>query len=258
MIRSFFLFEPVIIGPVTAKNRFYQVPHSIGAGYRMPNTSAAIRGMKAEGGWGVVSTEYCSIHPTSDDAPYPHACIWDEEDIKANALMAEKVHEHGSLAAIELWYGGHQVANLYSREVPLAAYSRPASYNDPVQSSIIGKSDFKKIRQWFVDAAKRAKAAGFDIIIVYATHHFLFDPFLSSKTNNRTDEYGGSAENRVRFLRELIEEMKNAVGDKCAIAVRFRADDGSGVDGLAQVEEQKEQLELIAELPDLWDLPVLG
>jgi len=250
------LFEPVIIGPVTTKNRFYQVPHSIGAGYRMPNTSAAIRGMKAEGGWGVVSTEYCSIHPTSDDAPYPHACIWDEEDIKANALMAEKVHEHGSLAAIELWHGGHQVANLYSREAPLAAYSKPASYNDPVQSSIIGKSDIKKIRQWFVDAAKRAKTAGFDIINVYATHHFLFDPFLSSKTNNRTDEYGGSAENRVRFLSELIEEMINAVGDKCAIAVRFRADDGSGVDGLAQVEEQKEQLELIAELPDLWDLTI--
>lgn len=250
------LFEPVKIGPVTTKNRFYQVPHAIGSGYRMPNTSAGIRGMKAEGGWGVVCTEYCSIHPTSDDVPYPHAAIWDEEDIKANALMAEKVHEHGSLAAMELWHGGHQVANMYSREAPLAANSRPSVFNDPVQSSIIGKADIKKIRQWYVDAAKRGKAAGFDIIYVYATHNYLIAPFLSAKANDRTDEYGGSAENRVRLLRELIEETKNAVGDKCAVAVRFCADDGSGVDGLAQVEQQKEVLGLIADLPDLWDISV--
>ena len=250
------LFEPVQIGPVTTKNRFYQVPHSCGMGYRMPNTLAAMRGMKAEGGWGVVNTGICSIHPTSEDMPYPHGCIWDDEDIKANALLAEKVHEHGSLAGMELWHGGHQVANLYSRETPLAAYSRPAVFNDPVQSSILGKSDIKKVRKWYVDAAIRGKNAGFDIIYVYATHNYLIAPFLSSKANNRTDEYGGSAENRVRLLRELIEETKNAVGDKCAVAVRFCADDGSGVDGLAQVEEQKEMMGLIADLPDLWDLSI--
>ncbi len=250
------LFEPVKIGPVTTKNRFYQAPHAAGMGYRMPNTHAAFRGMKAEGGWGVVSTGYCSIHPTSDDAPYPHVSIWDEDDIKANALLAEKVHEHGSLAAMELWHGGHYVANLYSREAPLAVFSKPANYNDPVQSSIMGKSDIKKIRKWFVDAAKRAVTAGFDIVNIYATHCYLFEPFLSSKTNKRTDEYGGSAENRVRLLREIIEEIKNAVGDKCAVAVRFCADDGSGVDGLPQVEEQKEMLGLIANLPDLWDLTI--
>ena len=140
------LFEPVKIGPVTAKNRFYQVPHATGMGYRMPNTHAAFRGMKAEGGWGIVSTGYCSIHPTSDDAPYPHLSIWDEDDIKTTALMAEKVHEHGSLAAMELWHGGHYVANLYSRETPLATFSKPINYNDPVQSGIIGKSDIKKNR----------------------------------------------------------------------------------------------------------------
>ncbi|HIF19274.1 MAG TPA: hypothetical protein EYQ72_02175, partial [Gammaproteobacteria bacterium] len=60
------LFEPVKIGPVTAKNRFYQVPHAMGAGNDMPNTRAAQRGIKAEGGWSVVNTGYCSIHPSSD------------------------------------------------------------------------------------------------------------------------------------------------------------------------------------------------
>ena len=65
------LFEPVRIGPVTAPNRFYQVPHCTGMGWAWPQTLAAMRGIKAEGGWGVVCTEYCSIHPTSDDTPYP-------------------------------------------------------------------------------------------------------------------------------------------------------------------------------------------
>jgi len=60
------LFEPVKIGSVTTKNRFYQVPHSSGFGYRQPNALAGMRGMRAEGGWGVVNSDYCSIHPTSD------------------------------------------------------------------------------------------------------------------------------------------------------------------------------------------------
>lgn len=77
-------FEPVQIGPVTSKNRFYQVPHCTGMGYNMPKTLAGMREVKAEGGWGVVCTEYCSIHPTSDDTPYPHATLWDNEDVKAH------------------------------------------------------------------------------------------------------------------------------------------------------------------------------
>ena len=67
------LFEPLRIGPVTAPNRFYQVPHCTGMGHALPHTLAALREVKAEGGWGVVCTEYCSIHPSSDDHPYPFA-----------------------------------------------------------------------------------------------------------------------------------------------------------------------------------------
>ena len=97
------LFEPVRIGPVTAPNRFYQVPHCTGIGYRRPQTLAALRGMKAEGGWGTVCTEYCSIHPSSDDDPYPSASIWDDEDVRSLSLMVDKVHNHGALAGVELW-----------------------------------------------------------------------------------------------------------------------------------------------------------
>ena len=100
------LFEPVKIGPVTAKNRFYQVPHCTGMGYDRPATLAAMRGVKAEGGWGVVNTEYTSIHPTADDAAFPTCSLWDEDDVRTMAVTADAIHEHGALAGTQLWHGG--------------------------------------------------------------------------------------------------------------------------------------------------------
>ncbi len=250
------LFEPVKIGPVTAKNRFYQVPHCTGLGWLRPRMVAALRGMKAEGGWGVICTEYCSIHPASDDLPHPYASLWDKGDIKAHAIMTELVHEHGSLAGAELWVGGSRSANLFTNEVALDVASRPNSVGIPYQTRAMDKSDIRELRRWHRNAALRAKAAGFDVVYVYATHDYLLSHFLSSRTNTRTDEYGGSLENRVRLVRELIEETKDAVGDTCAVAVRFSADEGGEADGDPVIGEQREMLEILAELPDLWDINI--
>jgi hypothetical protein len=103
------LFELLGIAPVTAPNRFWQVPHCTGMGFALPATLAAMRGMKAEGGWGVVNTEYCSIHPSSDDTPASYATLWDAGDIGNMAVMTEAVHRHGALAGVELWHGGWRV-----------------------------------------------------------------------------------------------------------------------------------------------------
>ena len=75
-------------------------------GWRRPNTLAAMRGVKAEGGWGVVNTEYCSIHPTSDNDAFPYCALWDSEDIISHRKMTDEVHKHGALAGVELWIGG--------------------------------------------------------------------------------------------------------------------------------------------------------
>lgn len=85
------LFTPVRIGPVTAPNRFYQTPHATGFGWQRPRSGAALRGVKAEGGWGVVCTEYCSIHPSSDDSPHAFLTLWDDTDIAPLALTAEAI-----------------------------------------------------------------------------------------------------------------------------------------------------------------------
>jgi dimethylamine/trimethylamine dehydrogenase len=250
------LFEPVRIGPVTAKNRFYQVPHCTGLGWLRPRMLAALRGMKAAGGWGVVCTEYCSIHPASDDLPFPSASLWDDTDIKANALMTEKVHEHGALAGAELWFGGVRTANLMTREVPMDVDSMPNTAGDPYQTRAMDKADIRSLRKWHREAALRAKAAGFDIVYVYATHEYMLSHFLSPVTNSRSDEYGGSLENRVRLVRELIEDTKEVVGDSCAVAVRFSADQGGGADGVPVHGERHDMFEMLAELPDLWDINI--
>jgi dimethylamine/trimethylamine dehydrogenase len=254
------LFETVRIGPVVAPNRFYQVPHCNGFGYRMPQGMAAMRGVKAEGGWGVVCTEEVEIHHSSDLAPYFEGRLWDDGDIPALALMAEAVHRHGSLAGIELVYNGFDASNLYSRVPSLAPISMGTiggSGYDPVQTRRMDKEDIRNVRRWHRDAALRAKRAGFDIVYCYAAHGMTAAiQFLLRRFNDRSDEYGGSLENRVRFLRELIEETKEAVGDKCAVAVRFAVDELLGEEGLTHDCEAHDVVAMLAELPDLWDVNV--
>jgi len=250
------LFEPVRIGPVQAPNRFYQVPHCNGMGLLRPRMVAEMRGIKAEGGWGVVCTEYCSIHPSSDDLPQPYAALWNQADIKTHALMTEKVHEHGALAGVELWAGGAGAANLLTREVALGVGSMPNGDGHPFQTRAMDRKDIRNLRRWHREAALRAREAGFDIVYVYATHFYLLGQFLSPVHNQRSDEYGGSVKNRVRLVRELIEETKDAVGDTCGVAVRMAADDGTGTPEQPVSEERREMFSILAELPDLWDINI--
>ena len=253
------LFEPVKIGPVTAPNRFYQVPHCNGMGHRYPSSMAEMRGIKAEGGWGVVNTEECEISHTSELGGVIEARLWDDSDIPALARMVEKVHAHGALAGIEPAHLGMEVSNNYSREIPMGPTARPVDVLDPVQSRAMDKADIRAFRKMHVDAAVRAKKAGFDIVYVYAGHDMTtLMHFLSPSRNDRTDEYGGSLENRVRLMREVLMETKEAIGDTTAIAVRLAVDEMEGADGLSAGQEGREIVEMLAELPDLWDVNVSG
>ena len=250
------LFQPVKIGPVTAKNRFFQVPHCNGMGHGRPYDHAAMRGMKAEGGWAVVSTEECEIHPSGDITPSMEARLWDDNDIPHNAMMCEAVHRHGALAAIELTHNGPSASNFFSREVPMGPSHEMTRYY-PFQARAMDREDIRNYRRWHREAAIRARKAGFDVVYVYAGHDLSMPMhFLQRRRNNRTDEYGGSLENRVRLFREVIEEAKATVGDSCGIAVRFAVDELLGKDGIEAGAEAREIVEMLAELPDLWDVNV--
>jgi dimethylamine/trimethylamine dehydrogenase len=250
------LFEPVQIGPVTAKNRFYQVPHCNGGGYRDPSAAAAMRGIKGEGGWGVIFTEQNEMHHTSEIAPYIELRLWDDDDLPVLAKMADAIHEHDALAGTQLTYAGINGPNLYSREVPLAPSALPIrSYTcDPVSARAMTRKDIRDLRRWHRNACLRAKKAGFDLICLYAAHgHGVFQHFLSTATNQRNDEYGGSLENRSRLMREVIEECKDAIGDSCGITLRLSLLETIGDLGFSN-NEVRDLIEMHGELPDLWDL----
>ena len=180
--------------------------------------------------------------------------LWGDDDICNLRLMTDAIHEHGALAGVELWYGGHRSANMYSRELAFSVDSLPntALVGMPVQSQAMTRADIDTFRAWHNAAALRAVEAGFDIVYVYANHGYLLNSFLSPSINTRCDEYGGSAINRVRLVNEIIEQTLETVGHRSAVAVRYSVP--------AEIESDPDELfemfDSIADLPDLWDITV--
>ncbi|ATU95460.1 FAD-dependent oxidoreductase [Phyllobacterium zundukense] len=249
------LFEAVQIGPHTARNRFYQTPHCNGMGNLRPQAHAAMRGVKAEGGWAVVNTEHCSVHPSGDLMPEVLQMLWDDGDIPPLALMVDAVHEHGSLAGVQLAYPAYYNANRLTRDVPLGPMDRPVSGHHPIQVRAMDKQDIRNLLGWWKAAANRARKAGFDILNVDANFSTIAFQFLSPR-NQRTDEYGGSLKNRIRLLKELIEVTREGGSDQCAVSVRLIVDELFGNLGLRAPDEGIEAIGMLAELPDLWDLVI--
>ena len=227
------LFEPVPLGPVTARNRFFQVPHCNGMGHHHPTAHAHMRGVKAEGGWAVVCTEEVEIHPSSEVSPYIEGRLWDDADIPALARMTEKIHEHGSLAGIEPCHNGIHGANMYTRETGMAVGHLPVSTHDPVQVRRMDLDDIAALRRWHRAAVRRSLEAGFDVVYVYSAHGLnTIGQFLSRKYNGRRDGYGGSLENRARLLREILEDTLDEVDGRAAVACRITVDELVGADGI--------------------------
>ena len=252
------LFEPIRIGPKTMKNRFYQVPHCNGAGSERPGAQAAFRGMKAEGGWGGICTEYASIHPESDDVHRVSARIWDEGDVINLGHMCDEIHRHGALAGIEMWYGGAHAPCMESRAVPRGPSQIASEFESRTYPREADEDDIKDLIQMYVDAAIRAERAGFDIIYVYGAHSYLPLQFLSKFYNKRTDKYGGSFENRARFWLESMAAVKKAVGDTCAVATRFAIDTLYGAEGVEVGDDGFKFVELATKegVVDLWDVNI--
>ncbi|OED36122.1 hypothetical protein AB833_28275 [Chromatiales bacterium (ex Bugula neritina AB1)] len=260
MSRHDVLFESVKIGPVTAPNRFYAVPHATGHGWSQPDGAIALRAMKAEGGWGVVASQMTEIAADSDLASHPMDRIWDERDITAHAKQVEAIKAHGSLAAIELAHGGMRARN-YTTGLPVRGPShlpilRPEV---PIQASEMSLADIAEFRHAHKGAARRAIEAGFDILYVYAAHDLsLLSHFLSRRTNQRSDAYGGALKNRMRLLREVLEDTLEVAAGRQAVALRFSVAEPGQRLGLSHKDEGREVVEILAELPDLWDVNISG
>jgi dimethylamine/trimethylamine dehydrogenase len=248
------LFEPVRIGPKTLRNRFYQVPHCTGFGAEKPGSQALFRGMKAEGGWAAVNTEEALIASDTDYWPVVSTRVWDEDDLRNLSLMADEAHKHSSLAGIELTHGGVHADGRESRRPSMGPSQLASDYHPFVVPKAMELGDIKRVREDWVRAATLSRDAGYDIIYVYGGHSYLPLQFLSPFYNKRTDAYGGPLENRARFWLETLEEVRAAVGDDCAVAVRLCIE-ALGPAGV-ELEEGIGFVVLADHLVDLWDVNV--
>ncbi len=249
------LFEPVKIGPKTAPNRFYQVPHASGFGSIKPRTHAAFRAIKAEGGWGVVNVDYSPVSTDSEEYPAIAADCWDPEDMKRLGFVSDAIHEHGALSGIELYHGGAESLNGESRYPRLAPSQIGSDWRRSTLCKEMTLDDIQRVQRDYVTAAKRARDVGFDIVYVYGAHGYLMTQMLSPHTNRRTDRYGGSLENRARFQLETIEMVRAEIGDDCAVAVRMAV---YGRDELPGIEhdEMLEVIRMFDPVVDLFDVNV--
>ncbi|MFE3998391.1 NAD(P)-binding protein [Nocardioides sp. YIM B13467] len=252
------LFEPIDIGPKTLRNRLYNVPHGTAYGTLRPATWASYRAARAEGGWAVVSTEFSSVDPSSDEWPLHSSDIWDEEDACRHKLMVDSVHDHGALASIELHHGGVHALRRLSREPALSASGMSSDLPPPAcppgTPKIMSRNDIERVQQSFVNAAVRARDVGYDIVDVLAGYGYLCAQFLSPFHNHRTDGYGGSLGNRARFWLETLSQVRDAVGGDCAIATRL-AVETQGPWGQS-IDDTVALVRMADPLVDLWDLNV--
>jgi len=246
------LFEALTIRGVTARNRIWIAPmcqYSCEKQDGVPTEWHMVHlGSRAIGGAGVVICEATAIRPDGRISAWDTG-IWNDEQVMAWQPINKFIKEHGSLSAIQLAHAGRK-ASIYRSWSgdgtmpeseggwePVSATSEAfPEYNTPRE---LTTAEVKELVAQWVEAAVRSVKAGFDIIEIHAAHGYLVHQFLSPITNQRTDEYGGNAENRARFLIEIVEGMREAIGPATPILVRFSATDyhpdGFTVEACAEV-----------------------
>lgn len=219
------LFTPLKIGAFTVKNRIVSTGHL---------SNFAVAGLpserhfnywvtKAKGGVGLIVTEDQAVHPSGGSESFVIQAYRDE-CIEPFRRITSAVHEHGAKMVAQLFHPG---SNFFpSREEGLPLWSAgPISAGFHVESTHeMDREEIREVIESFASCAVRMKEAGFDGVELMGAHGFLMEQFFSPRTNRRTDEYGGSEENRLRFGRELLAAVRQAVGPDFTVGMRVSGD----------------------------------
>ncbi|MDR6342194.1 NADPH2 dehydrogenase [Filimonas zeae] len=205
-MKNSILFSPYTIRNITLKNRIVMSPmcmYSVTAKDGKPNnwhythyTSRAV------GQTGLIITEASAVTPEGRIS-YQDMGIWSDEHIPGLQHLVQLVHEQGAHIGIQLAHAGRKAM---LDEAPLAPSA--IAFEGMKTPEALSKESITKLVQAFQQAARRARAAGMDVIEIHAAHGYLINEFLSPLSNTRTDEYGGNADNRYRFLGEVIDAVR--------------------------------------------------
>lgn len=220
------LFSPITLNGMTLKNRAVMPP--MGTGYGNADGTVSDRllaylARRAQGGTGLIITEVCAVVPRGKGFP-KEIGIWNDEFIPGLSRIPEALHRYGAKAALQLHHAG--------RETFEAAAGAPPEAPSAIPSVILGqpceamsRERIAEVIEAFAKAAVRARQVGFDAVELHGAHGYLLNQFLSPFSNQREDEYGGSEENRMRFVLEIIETVRRAVGGDFPLWIRVSADE---------------------------------
>lgn len=233
------LFTPMKIGNCEIPNRLV-VPAMV-VDYCTEDGYATDRYIKyheakAKGGWGLIITEDYGI--CKHGKGYPHiAALYEDAQIEGHKKLTDTVHKYESRIFCQLYHPGRQ-SNAYVNggEQPVAPSAIPCALMRQLPKEL-SVGEIRQIVGWFGDAALRAKKAGFDGVEVHAGHGYLLAEFLSPLVNKRSDQYGGSFENRLRIVREVLGDIRSKVGADYPVTVRFSVDETA--DGGRDIAESR-------------------
>lgn len=239
------LFEPLSIRDVEIRNRIWLAPmcqYSCVAEDGMPTDWHLVHlGSKATGGFGLVLTEATAVTPDGRISPQDTG-LWNEHQLDAWRRIVDFLHSQSAVAGIQLAHAGRK-ASTYAPvadghgSVPVSEDGWPRVAPSPVAFTgyeiprELTVEDIASIVQAFADAAARADRAGFDVVELHAAHGYLLHQFLSPLSNTRTDQYGGTYENRTRLVIEVVDAVRTVWPDDKALFVRFSATDWADGDG---------------------------
>jgi len=233
------LLSPIRLGSVEVRNRMLTSAHSSGMyqNNRPTPQNNAYHAARAKGGIGLIIIQGTIVHPTSyGGLASPTGYI--DDAIPAWRALADAVHEHGTKIFVQLLHFGKSGGSLSTMR-PLWSASRYKALSGNEYTHAMTKEEINEVIEGFVHSAANMKEAGMDGVEFHGAHGYLIQQFLSPMTNHRTDEYGGSEENRARFALEICEAVRKEVGHDFAVGIRLSADelqpDGMTVKEMAPV-----------------------
>lgn len=218
------LFSPVQIGSMRAKNRLLMSAMSINFGVDengfVTDQLTGYLAERARGGAGMILVGGGGVHPTGLELPGLPA-LWDDDCIPALKKMVAAVKSHDTCFGVQLMHGGRQ--SYHDRKVAPSPIPAPAVVKGIPKELTV--DEIAELVAAFGDAARRCRDAGFDFIEVHGAHGYLINQFLSLNSNHRTDDYGGSFENRIRFFLELLADIKAKAGADFPVGLRINGED---------------------------------
>jgi 2,4-dienoyl-CoA reductase-like NADH-dependent reductase (Old Yellow Enzyme family)/thioredoxin reductase len=231
------LATPISIGGVKIKNRFVVAPMvTVFCDQEGMATDRfiAYHEAKARGGWGLIIVEDYAVDPLGRGFWTPG--LWNDKQIDSHARLVQAVHKAGAKIIAQIYHAGRQTSSALIGAQPVSASPLPC----PVMGEVpreLSIPEIKKIVSQFGDTALRAKKAGFDGVEVHGAHGYLIAQFMSKYSNKRTDEYGGSLENRLRFPLEIVADIRRKCGPD--FLIDFRISGEEHVPGGRTIEETK-------------------